>query len=428
MPMTDSSLSATSTIEPVDDIVVRSPSIKRIAVLVETSTSWGSLIVAGISDYARRHFEQTGERWMLSVDARGYFERQELPAWWKGDGVIARVTTTALAQQVRLAKLPCVNVSQIQVPGSSIQQVTSNQLKIGCLAAESLIRTGVRSFGYICPPKREHYTDEIIEAFSSTLAAADLPPPQVFDPDRILRSDCDPHDILEPLVRWLRSLPQPTGVMTWNFLGGHRLCEACYFAGLEVPKQVSVLSADHDQLISDISDPPLTCVDQGPREVGHVAAAELARLMAGGRVEPPKLIQPAGIIWKRSVITEHISDELVNEAIRFMEAHHTREIQIEEVCEHLSVSRRKLEQHFRRTIGHGPFTHIQRLRIRQASRLLAETNLLIKQIAQRLGFRNSEQLQRLLKAETGLTPLQYRDAHRRPTAASHAKNAKTAHS
>lgn len=388
--------------------------VRRIAVLVETSTSWGSMIIAGISDYARRHHQLTGERWTLFVDTRGYFERQEIPAWWRGDGVIARVTSPLLVQQIRLSKLPCVNVSQVQVPGAAIQQVTSNQMQIGRLSAETLIRTGVKSFGYVSPPKREFYEDEVLRSFRRTLSEANLPEPSVFDPDRTLRSDSSPHDLLEPLVAWLRELPRPLGVLAWNFLGGHRVCEACCYAGIDVPREVSVLSADYDQLISDICDPPLSCVDQSPRQVGHLAAAEMARLLAGGRPEAPKLVNPAGVVWRDSVITDHISDEIVTDVIRYIETHIRREITVDELCDHVSVSRRKLEQHFRRTLGHGPVTHIQRVRLRLACQALSESNLLIKQIATQAGFRNSEQMQRLLKAETGMTPVQYREAHRRP--------------
>lgn len=388
--------------------------VRRIAVLVETSTSWGSVIIAGISDFAKRLQVENGERWTLYVDSRGYFERQELPAWWKGDGVIARVNTPLLVQEVRLASIPCVNVSQIRIPGADIQQVTSNQTQIGKLAAETLIRTGVKHFGYFGPPRREFYTDEILPAFVQTLRDAGMAAPAVFDPDRILRSDSSPHDMLQPLVEWLGTIPRPAGILSWSFHGGQRVCEACCFAGIDVPREISVLAADYDQLISDICDPPLTCIDQSARQVGFVAAAELHRIMEGGKVEEPRIINSAGIAWKKSVITEHVDDELVSAVIRHIDANISRNISVEELCELVSVSRRKLEQHFQRTVGHGPVTHIQRVRLREACRLLAESDLLIKQIAVKFGFRNSEQFQRLLKAETGMTPVQYREFHRRP--------------
>jgi LacI family transcriptional regulator len=401
------------------DVEVRNPpaTIRRVAVLVETSTSWGSLIIAGVSDYIRRHHAsaQSGRpRWTIYVDTRGYFERQELPAWWTGDGIIARVTSPLLVQQVRMGNLPCVNVSQICVPGARIQQVTSNQAQIGALAAETLIKTGAKHFAYHGPPAREFYTDEVSRAFVETVKRAGFATPVLFDPDRSLRSDNNPHDMLQPLAQWLTDLPKPAAVLAWNFLGGQRVCEAACYAGIDVPRELSVLSADYDQLIGDICDPPLTCVDQSPRQVGYLAAAELDRLMGGGDVESPRLVNPGGVVWKQSVLTGHISDELVSQAIDYIRANLTRDVTVDELCEHLGSSRRKIELHFRRAIGHGPVTHLQRLRLSEACRLLAETNLLVKQIVLKSGFRNAEQLQRLLKSETGMTPQQYRESHRRP--------------
>jgi LacI family transcriptional regulator len=390
--------------------------LRRVALLIETSSSWGSQIIAGVSDYIRRHHAapDAAERWTLYVDTRGYFEVPELPAWWKGDGVIARVTSSNLIEQLRTAQVPCVNVSQVFPPGLAMQQVTSNQVQIGALAAQTLIRTGVKHFAYYGPPKRSFYTDEISRSFAGTLKDAGLPAPAQFDPDRVLRSDNSPHDLLGPLSAWLEALPKPVGVLTWNYLGGQRVCEACCFAGLQVPNPVAVLSADYDQLISDICDPPLSCIDQAPRRVGYLAAAELERLLDGGTVEEPKLISPAGIIWKETVPGEHLHDELVREAICLINERLSSPISINELCSTLSVSRRKLELHFRRSLGQGPVARIQLMRIRLACQLLAETNLLVKQIALRCGFRNSEQLQRLLRIESAMTPLQYREAHRRP--------------
>jgi LacI family transcriptional regulator len=403
---------------PASETVGSGQKLRRIALLVETSTSWGSLIIAGVSDYVRRHRTaantRDGQRWTLYLDARGYFEKPELPAWWSGDGVIARVTTPGLVEQVRALRLPCVNVSQVSVPGAAVQQVTSNQTQIGRLAAETLIRTGVRKVGYVGPPRRDFYTDEIHRSFRATLADAGLPPPLVFDPERDATPGTGPRDLLRPLAEWLVQLGRPAAVLTWGFLGGQRVCEACCFAGLAVPRDISVLSGDYDQLVSDVCDPPLTCIDQAPRQVGYLAAAELDRLLSGGALESPRLVHPAGVIWRQSVVTERVDDRLVSEALLYIQARLARGFDIDALCDHLGVSRRKLELRFRQTVGHGPITYLRRQRLQEGCRLLAETSLLVKQIALKCGFHASEQFQRLLKAETGLTPGQYREAHRRP--------------
>ncbi|MBN1853592.1 MAG: hypothetical protein JW829_12745 [Pirellulales bacterium] len=64
----------------------------RVAILVHTSTSWGTQLIDGIADYAQQHGS-----WLFYVEPRGVYERLRLPRGWSGGGIIARVTTEALA-------------------------------------------------------------------------------------------------------------------------------------------------------------------------------------------------------------------------------------------------------------------------------------------------------------------------------------------
>jgi len=79
---------------------------KRIALLIETSTSWGTNIVKGIADYALTH-----ENWFFRLEPWGKYERLTLPQGWDGDGIIARVNYDRLAHQIAATKKPAVNVS-----------------------------------------------------------------------------------------------------------------------------------------------------------------------------------------------------------------------------------------------------------------------------------------------------------------------------
>lgn len=380
---------------------------KRVALLIETSTSWGAQIIAGVSDFIRRH-----ERWVLYVDQRGVFEPQSVPAWWEGDGIIARVTSRQLVQHVRVARTPCVNVSQIRIPSARIQQVTTDESLVGDLAADTLLAAGLRSFAYYGPPQREYYRDNVLAAFAAALATAGCRA-SVFNPDRLLRSDTTPHLNLSHLVEWLRKLEKPVGVLAWNTLGAHRVGEACCWASIRVPEDVSILAGDHDQLIAEIASPRLSCIDHAPRRVGYLAAAELARLMSGGNVGDPVLVAPEGVIGRESVASGIVKDELVAQALRFIRANARKPIGIADILERVPASRRNLELRFRRELGRGPIAELRRVRVSLARRLLAETEHPIKRVAIECGFATTEQLQRLLRTETSLSPSEYRETHRR---------------
>jgi LacI family transcriptional regulator len=380
---------------------------KRVALLIETSSSWGQQIIAGIGDYVRSH-----GRWILYVDHRGTYEKQTVPIGWQGDGIIARVTNPLLVQHVRLNQVPCVNVSTVRVPGASLQHVNTSEIRVGETAAAVLLATGFKSFGYFGPPAREFYVDRILTTFRERMKQAGHLL-SVHNPDRVLRSDTDPHLDLMELGNWLDSLAKPAGILCWNALGAHRVIEAACWKNLRVPEQVSVLGADEDQLTAELAMPQITCINQGPRKLGFMAASELDRLFQGGKVQEPVLLEPDGVIYRQSLINSPGTDPLVEEAMRLIHENSTRDYTISKLLKSMAVSRRTLELHFRQGAGRTLAAEFRRVRLKEAQRLLAETDMQIKEVARRSGLKNPEQLQRLIRIATSLTPVQYRQAYRR---------------
>jgi LacI family transcriptional regulator len=84
------------------------------------------------------------------------------------------------------------------------------------------------------------------------------------------------------------------------------------------------------------------------------------------------------------------------------------EIGVEEVTEHVGVSRRFLEQSFRRAIDRSIHTEILRVRLEKAQRLLGETDLKLQTIAERCGFRRAAYLSAVFQEKLGLRPGDYR--------------------
>jgi LacI family transcriptional regulator len=182
---------------------------------------------------------------------------------------------------------------------------------------------------------------------------------------------------------------------------------------IRVPEEVSVLGGDYDQLTAEIAMPQLTCIDQAPRRLGFLAATELDRLMSGGKPGEPLLVEPGGVLPRDSVINKTVEDPLVEEAVRLIRENGTGNYDIAKLLKTLPVSRRSLELRFQRALGHGPGAELRRVRLAEAQRLLSETEMQIKEVAWRSGLKNPEQLQRLIREATSLSPSQYRQAYRR---------------
>lgn len=111
------------------------------AVLVDTSTSWGRRIHTGIHNYDRKP-----GGWQLFVEARGMEERWRVPPGWKGDGVIARVGDPEMARELQTLGVPVVNVSGIDLPGVNLPRVNSDLRASAALAAKHFLERGFRHF------------------------------------------------------------------------------------------------------------------------------------------------------------------------------------------------------------------------------------------------------------------------------------------
>src|SRR5689334_6037405 len=104
---------------------------RRVAVLVDTSTDWGRRIITGIVDYVREH-----ERWHLLIEPIGVEEQVEVPKGWRGHGIIARVSTEAMARRLKARRLPVVNVSGVQINGPQFPRVANDVRLVAGMAAE----------------------------------------------------------------------------------------------------------------------------------------------------------------------------------------------------------------------------------------------------------------------------------------------------
>jgi AraC-like DNA-binding protein len=85
-----------------------------------------------------------------------------------------------------------------------------------------------------------------------------------------------------------------------------------------------------------------------------------------------------------------------------------QEITLAKIAALLNISRSRLQHLLRRDTGASFTWHLNRHRVAQAAMLLRGTSLLVKEIAARVGFRNTLALERHFKAVLECTPSEYR--------------------
>jgi len=108
-----------------------------------------------------------------------------------------------------------------------------------------------------------------------------------------------------------------------------------------------------------------------------------------------------------------IEDSEVVQAVRFIRKHTKEPIQVGDVVNAVTLSRRVLEKRFRRALGRSVHNEIRRVRIEQVARMLMETNLSVSQIALDLGYPGVDHIARHFRREKAMSPLTYRKRYGR---------------
>jgi len=253
--------------------------VRQVAVLIETETSWGGQVIRGITRFAEKHVH-----WHLLIDPRDHEQRSAIPDGWRGDGIIARISSRLQLEQFREKRLPVVNVDDVYDGLQGVGTVITDEAERARLAVEHLVARGFRKFAYFAPPSHR-YSKKRGEAFVKAVTG--------------LRFEC--HEYLpgyragrkigwqeqqRRVNRWLASLPRPIAILTVDAHHGRQLAEICHFASVRVPDEVAILAGDTDDLLCEVSTPPLSSISVACERLGHEAAAMLHRMISGQA--PPK--------------------------------------------------------------------------------------------------------------------------------------------
>lgn len=384
----------------------RPAAIPRVAVLVDTSTSWGRRVHTGIHAYDRAHGP-----WQLFVDARGLEEKLRVPQGWRGDGIIARIGNVTMAKELAALHIPVVNVSGIQVRGAAFPRVTTDLTASGQLAAKHFLDRGYRHFAYFSLLGLSYVTrHQQAFADASRDAGGDfawhaVKPGAGADPDWNLD--------LAKLGDWLARLSKPVGILTWNASSAREIFYACQVRGLLVPEQVAVLSGSDDELLCEILQVPISGIRVASERIGFEAAELLDHLMRRRRAPRKEvLIAPQGVVTRQSTDTLAISDKALVKAVSFIRQNAAGRVRVSDVARQAGMSRRVLERCFAGALNRSPAEEIRRVRVERAKRLLADTDLPIPDIAEAAGFSSPEYLAYAIRKVVGMTPRAYREEER----------------
>ncbi|MCC6492713.1 MAG: DNA-binding transcriptional regulator [Pirellulales bacterium] len=380
----------------------------KVALLIESSRAYGRGLLRGIAAYLRTH-----RPWSIYVELHGL--EQPPPEWigaWDGDGILARVTDRHMLKLLRGTGVPTIDLRGALVD-TGLPLVGLDSAAAARLAFEHFRERGFRNLAFCgVQPGTYRFLDQRGAEFERLASDAGCRFER-FPGNDEAQSATTWDEEQRHMVSWLTRLPKPVGILACHDDRGHELLNACREAELAVPDDVAVIGVDNDEVLCDLSDPPLSSIDSNTAQVGYRAAALLDAMMAGeADVTGTVLVKPAGVVLRRSTDALAIDDRELAAAMRFIREHACDGINVDDVLQKVRLSRATLDRRFSKVFGHSPSDEIMRLRIERVKQLLVETTYPLPRVANLAGFEHSEHMGALFRRKTGQTPGEYRNACR----------------
>jgi LacI family transcriptional regulator len=388
------------------------PSVPRVALLVETQGGAGRDTLRGIARYVR----ESGP-WALRHEPRTeQFTEGWVPTWldtWKGNGILGRFETDAIVDAVKHAKVPAVDLLGVR-RDLPFPQVLPDNDAIGRLAAEHLLERGFRQFGFI-GWRNEIWSEQRCKAFQRVVEGRGCEC-SILEVSSFKTLPESWDALIEEMADWIRNQPKPLGLMLCFDYVGPPVTQACREAGVAVPEEVAIIGVDNNDVVCAICDPPLTSIDPNHDEVGYQGAALLEDIMVG-RPAPsePVIIPPRGVVIRQSTSVSAIEDPVVSAALSMIREHACNGLQVRDVAQHMPVSRSVLQRRFLAVLGRSVHNEILRVQLRKAQDLLRETELTVRTVAEKAGFKHPEYMAAVFKSRLGITPGQYRRRYQAAT-------------
>ena len=382
----------------------------RIIFLTDFSEAYARDLLLGIARYAH----DTGQAWSLcrlplSIrDQSGVGTVIDWAHRMRADAIIGQFHDTTDVDL--FAREGIIAIAQdFKSRFSTIPNITGPHYEAGRMGAEYFIKKGFRHFafygmrGYV-------WSDERYQGFRDTVRKTN--PEYTFS---VLNSTSqNNHWFYDPiqLTTWLQSLPKPVAVMACDDNLAYHITEACQQAegggNCRIPDDIAVLGVDNDETICRLASPNLSSLSQNVEQSGYDVALLIDQLMRDpGAAWEDVMVHPTHIVTRQSTDIFANNDPHIAEILKYIHKNISRKIQVDDLVKLVPLSRRLLEERFKKSMGRSIYDYVIKERIEKMAQLLCEGHS-VSEAAVELGFSDIKNVSRTFKQIKGMTPTEYR--------------------
>ena len=327
---------------------------------------------------------------------------------WGADGIIGQLYNDIEIRKIVEAGIPLI-AQDFKERFGEIPNITGAYRETGKLGAEYFLKKGFTNFAFY-GFRDIVWSRERAEGFEERIKIAGQKV-HYFEHKKARSSELW---FYKPssLSRWLKALPKPIALMSCDDNQGQHITEACRHVGIRIPEEVAVLGVDNDEMICDLSDPPLSSIALDTEKGGYESAKLLDKMIRNGIHNFYDIIvEPLQVITRQSTDIYATNDNHIASSLKYIHKNIDKNLNVEDVVKQVPLSRRALEKRFVEITGYPVYKYIFNLRIEKFTQKLIDTDMSVFEIALDMGLSDSKNIARQFRQVKGCNPSEYRNRY-----------------
>ena len=382
----------------------------KILLLTDYSSGYSRNLLKGIVKYSKQFGPWVFYKMPLYY--RKVHGEQGVVDWaktWGADAIIAQLEDCVNVEQLKKLNIPII-VQNYRERSSEISNLTGDYFNAGVMAANFFLQRGFTNFAYY-GIKDIIWSRERGEGFKFALQKHGF---QVsFYEEKAKREEHWDYNPIE-LAKWLNTLPKPTALFACDDYFASQITETCNVSDINIPEEIAVLGVDDDQLICNISNPPLSSIVLDVENGGYRAARMLHQMLEGKITSIDDIIvSPIRVECRQSTEKYAVRNKYILDVLYYIEKHYMTPISVNDLMNLVPLSRRVLEKKFKEETGFPVYQYIQQFRIDKFCRYLTTTDMPLSEAALKSGFDDYKNLFRIFRKYKDMPPAIYRTLYQK---------------
>ena len=383
--------------------------MKRILILIDYSSEFSRRLLRGLIQYSKDHGPWLFYR--LPTYYKTMYGKKGIVEWaksWEADAILAKWDHEG-TNLLSTLNIPVV-LQNFKSRSPYFSNLTGDYYGTGKMAAKFFIKRRFRNFAFygnkdvIWSQERAAGFRAEVERFGGNF--------YYFESEDLGGKEWS--DVHVELDEWLISLPKPVGLFACDDDFALRMSQICRINNIKIPEEISLLGVDNDDLICNLSDPPISSIVTDVEKGGYETGRLIDRMLKEGVKEPVDIVvKPSRIELRKSTEKYDISNEYIAEIVNYIEDNFTSDIMIESLTAMVPLSRRNLEVKFKEEMGTTIYQFILSCRINYFADLLitTATERTLYDMALESGFNDCKNISRIFKKHKGHTPIEYKNIY-----------------